>query len=209
MPRLRRPSPATCIALLALFVALGGTTWAATSLPARSVGTAQLKSNAVTGPKVKDRSLTSVDIKLSSLGAVPTAKRALIADLATRATSADSAGAVYSMHFEAPVTLTMAPAVVASLPVPAGSYVLGAKGQVDTFASADIVQCDLAAGSDTDRAFVQAGTGHQSQILTNSLVHVFAVAGTVNLICTTFGTGGSLSQVRVTAMTVGSISSTP
>jgi len=50
--RLRRPSPALVVALIALFVALGGTTYAATSLPANSVGTAQLKNGAVTKGKI-------------------------------------------------------------------------------------------------------------------------------------------------------------
>ena len=49
----RAPSPALVISLIALFVALGGTSYAAiTRLPANSVGTAQLKNNAVTGAKL-------------------------------------------------------------------------------------------------------------------------------------------------------------
>src|SRR5207249_3983129 len=46
----RRPSLATVLAGLALFVALGGTSMAAVSLvlPANSVGTTQLKNDAVT-----------------------------------------------------------------------------------------------------------------------------------------------------------------
>ena len=51
--RFRAPSPALVISLIALFVALGGTSYAAiTRLPANSVGTAQLKNNAVTGAKL-------------------------------------------------------------------------------------------------------------------------------------------------------------
>ena len=47
------PSPALVISLIALFVALGGTSYAAiTSLPANSVGTKQLKNSAVTGTKL-------------------------------------------------------------------------------------------------------------------------------------------------------------
>ncbi|MDT7802398.1 MAG: hypothetical protein QOI78_5831, partial [Actinomycetota bacterium] len=47
------PSPAFVISLIALFVALGGTSYAAiTTLPANSVGTAQLKTGAVTGAKL-------------------------------------------------------------------------------------------------------------------------------------------------------------
>jgi hypothetical protein len=59
--RFHRPSPATAIALVALFVALGGTGYAALKLPKNSVGTKQLKNNAVTGAKVKDGSLTAGD----------------------------------------------------------------------------------------------------------------------------------------------------
>lgn len=42
-----KPSPAMVVALLALFVALGGGAYAATNLPRNSVGTAQLRNQAV------------------------------------------------------------------------------------------------------------------------------------------------------------------
>ena len=45
-------SPAMIVACIALAVALGGTGYAAIVLPANTVGTVQLKANAVTGPKV-------------------------------------------------------------------------------------------------------------------------------------------------------------
>jgi hypothetical protein len=51
--RLRAPSPALVIAVIALFVALGGTSVAAiNALPKNSVGTAQLKKGAVTKAKI-------------------------------------------------------------------------------------------------------------------------------------------------------------
>lgn len=59
------------IAYLALFVALGGTSYAAVSLPANSVGGKQLKKNAVTSKKVKDGSLLRVDFKAGQLPAGP------------------------------------------------------------------------------------------------------------------------------------------
>src|SRR4051794_14724088 len=63
------------IALIALFFALSGTTFAAANLalPKNSVGTKQLKKNAVTGAKVKNNSLTGADILESKLGKVPAA----------------------------------------------------------------------------------------------------------------------------------------
>jgi hypothetical protein len=63
MSLLRRPSPATAISLTALFVALGGTSYAAVSLPKNSVGAKQLKSSAVTSTKVKNGSLLLKDFK--------------------------------------------------------------------------------------------------------------------------------------------------
>ena len=57
------------VAYLALFVALGGTSYAAVKLPRNSVGTAQIKKNAVTGPKVKNGSLGRVDFAAGQLPA--------------------------------------------------------------------------------------------------------------------------------------------
>jgi len=56
-----RPSAPMIVAFIALFVALGGTGYAAFRLPANSVGNVQLKNNAVTGAKVKDNSLFAND----------------------------------------------------------------------------------------------------------------------------------------------------
>jgi hypothetical protein len=68
-PRLTKlPSPATVIASIALLVALAGTSVAAVSaLPRASVGTAQLKDNAVTSRKVKNFSLVRSDFKLGQV----------------------------------------------------------------------------------------------------------------------------------------------
>jgi hypothetical protein len=52
-----RPSPATVIATIALMVALAGTGYAATSLPANSVGNKQLQTGAVTASKVRIHTL--------------------------------------------------------------------------------------------------------------------------------------------------------
>ena len=68
--KLRLPSPAIVIACIALIAALTGTSYAAIqALPRNSVGNAQLKANAVTSIKVKDRSLLAKDFKLGQLPA--------------------------------------------------------------------------------------------------------------------------------------------
>jgi hypothetical protein len=53
---------ANVLSTLALFIALGGGAYAASQLPADSVGTAQLKAGAVTSKKVKDHTLVRKDV---------------------------------------------------------------------------------------------------------------------------------------------------
>jgi hypothetical protein len=108
--RLRRPGGATVIASVALFVALGGTGYAAFSLPKNSVGSKQLKSNAVTTSKLKNNAVTTGKLKNNAVttgklknGAVtagkinasgltvPNALHANSADSATSATNATNA----------------------------------------------------------------------------------------------------------------------
>jgi hypothetical protein len=99
----RRPSPAMLVALLALFVALGGSTYAATKIRARDIRTGAVGSRAiannsirssdirnavVTGQDVKDDSLTNADIDNTSLRALSASS----ATTATRATNATNAG---------------------------------------------------------------------------------------------------------------------
>lgn len=55
------------VALIAVFVALGGVGYAAVTLPKNSVGAKQLKKNAVTGKKIKKNAVTSAKVKDSSL----------------------------------------------------------------------------------------------------------------------------------------------
>lgn len=66
-----RPSPALVVAFLALIVAVSGTSYAVSRLPAKSVGAKQLKNNAVTSAKVKDASLRAADFRPGELPAGP------------------------------------------------------------------------------------------------------------------------------------------
>ncbi len=88
MKRLRgKLTYANVVSTIALFVAVGGATaFAATHLAKNSVGTAQLKANAVTGAKVKNGSLSGTDVNAATLGKVPSATTADTADRAEVAT---------------------------------------------------------------------------------------------------------------------------
>ena len=71
MPRISRPSPAMIVALLALFIALGGTGYAVTKLPKNSVGREQIKNDAVDGGKVENYTLKARDFAPGQLPAGP------------------------------------------------------------------------------------------------------------------------------------------
>ena len=59
---------ANVMASVAVFVALGGASYAAVRLPRNSVGASQIKNNAVSGAKVRDQSLTAADFNGSVQG---------------------------------------------------------------------------------------------------------------------------------------------
>src|SRR5438876_670108 len=70
--RLRPPSPAMVVACLALAISLSGAAYAvSTALPRNSVGTVQLKNNAVNSAKVKNASLRAVDFATGQIPVGP------------------------------------------------------------------------------------------------------------------------------------------
>src|SRR3954447_22071285 len=67
MTRLRlRLSYASVTATLALFIGLGGSSYAALKLPRNSVGPTQIRAGAVRSSEVKNRSLRTADLSLSA-----------------------------------------------------------------------------------------------------------------------------------------------
>jgi hypothetical protein len=120
------------VAFVALMVALGGTSWAVAALPKGSVGTKQLKrnavaranikANAVDSAKVVNESLTGQDIKESSLAQVPSAASA---GQAANSGHANAAGAVDRIVFRS------AGGSVPAAPDPTSSAVAGATAGCD------------------------------------------------------------------------------
>lgn len=75
-----RPSPAMVVACLALLVALGGTSVAAVqALAPNSVGTAQLRANAVTAAKIKNRNVTGAKLAFNAVTGATVRNRSLSA----------------------------------------------------------------------------------------------------------------------------------
>lgn len=94
-----RFSPSIVVAFVALLVSLGGVSYAAVKIPARSVGSKELKrsavakanirSNAVDGSKVVNESLTGRDVREGSLSGVASALSAASSDHAGAAAGLD------------------------------------------------------------------------------------------------------------------------
>ena len=64
------------MATIAVFIALGGSGYAALSLPRDSVGSAQIRDNAIRSRDVKTNALTGADIREGKLKQVPRARNA-------------------------------------------------------------------------------------------------------------------------------------
>lgn len=146
LARLRtRLTYANVTASLALFVALGGTSYAVTSLPRGSVGSAQLRTNAVTSSKVKDRALGVRDLS-------PAARKTLrgSAGPGGAAGAQGPAGAAAIKHFAAVSAaggLLRGDATNGGRAGTAGSYVIGFAESVSACAySATLGTTDASTG---------------------------------------------------------------
>ena len=116
---------------LALFIALGGVSYAAVRLPANSVGAKQLKKHAVTSIKIKNRAVgatkiarnavTGFNVDESTLAPVPEATHAADADSATTAASAPLA----RLDYESTTVPVTSPSVTATAQCPAGLNATG------------------------------------------------------------------------------------
>src|SRR4051794_31931366 len=92
----QRPSPAMNVALIALFVALGGSSYAAIKIGSKNikrgaVGTRAIANNSIRSGDVHDGSLTGRDIRNNSLSNADINNSTLRAKTAQSATKADTA----------------------------------------------------------------------------------------------------------------------
>jgi hypothetical protein len=93
MPRMfkRRPSPAMCVALVALLVAMGGTALAGSQMVS---GDTLIKRDSLSGNRLRAHTISAKQVDLSKLGKVRTASRADVATSAANASHASTADAI-------------------------------------------------------------------------------------------------------------------
>ena len=165
----RRPSPALVVACVALFVALAGTGVAAVValVPNSSVGTAQLRNNAVVSAKVKDHSLAAKDFANGQLPAGPAG-----ATGATGATGPIGPGITSWAIVKANGTLDKASGVTAVTRTAVGTY--------NVAFAVDVTNCSLlaSAGSDSASSKIRGAIANFNRTTTPMIVQVATSTGT-------------------------------
>jgi hypothetical protein len=175
------------VAFIALFVAIGGSSYAVTRLPAGSVGSKQLRQNAVTGAKVKNRSLTAADINVSSLTGVASAASAANAANAASATHAGAAAALDTVTYVTqPGTVDRAtpddaggfvPTLdAATAACPAGTFVVGGGVGLDDHTNMAVVDSFPEPGGRAWTARVHNNDGDSGHAFTVVAICVVAIA---------------------------------
>lgn len=202
--RARRPSPALVISVIALFVALGGTGYAALKLPRNSVGGAQIKTGAVGTSEVKDHSLRLKDFHSGQVPAGPRGAVGPAGANGTNGTNGHDGTTGPRGPSDAYVGSNSSPSDdsgTASVNVPPGDYVVAASGQAlwfrndSTFPTVDSeVTCTLTSAGDATHTTGTFATvpahGFQSDperggvatVSQNSVFHLTS-AGTITYTC--------------------------
>ena len=125
------------VACVALAVALGGVSYAATVLPRNSVGTLQLEANSVNSSKVVDGSLLRADFQAPArfrrVRQAPQARQGRRAQQARRAPRRPQGPSdAFSKSANGPIVVPAASATLTSLSIPcAGKYMMWRQGVSD------------------------------------------------------------------------------
>jgi hypothetical protein len=205
------------VSTTALFVSLGGVGYAASSLPASSVGTTQLQHSSVTHSKLRFSAVNYQDIVPGSVGAV----RANLGQLQSRVNgtcaSGEAIGAVdqagkatcnparpAEYGTTATVVVPGAATSVASLTLPAGSsYMTFANptASVKSTTAEDVnVTCTLTLGANTQTRTASVTTPADGTASSVSIpLMVAGPAGSASVSCQHATTGKTTATVSVTS----------
>lgn len=206
---LPRPSAAMLVAVTALFISLGGASYAAFTVPANSVGTAQLQHSSVVHSKLRFNSVSFQDIQPQSVGLVRANLNQLQQRVASSCGSGQAIGAIqnngkvtcnatrpaeFGTTTPSAVPVPVAGATVDTLTLPAGSsYMAFANPQVSGVPGKDET-CSLTLGANkqTREASVPAGGSVEVPL------QVAGPAGTATVSCS--GTGAASVNGAINAL---------
>ena len=216
-----RPSAALIVSCIALFVSLGGASYAAVTIPNNSVGSPQLEKNAVTNSKIDNGAVTYKKIRPNSVGRV----RANLGQLQERVGGNCAAGtAIGAVGRDGTVscnptlpaglqttsnTVTISP--MATGPTSITSLALAAGPNYMAFANPTVavsgatadqrvqISCTLTVGTNTQTraATVIGATGSPNDA--SIPLQLAGPSGTSSVACTAKAVSGTLPATSVTA----------
>ena len=196
--RVRRPSAPLVISLVALFFALGGASYAAMTIPNNSVGTKQIRNNAVTYQKIAPGTIGSARINQTlvqtRVTGTCTGTNGAIGQIAQSGHVVCNPSAPAQFGSSSTGTaVTGTSATVASRSLGAGSYLLFGQAYANnTGVGAATLSCTLSVPSGSSQArTVTVLAAHQVALPINLASTVPSAGATSTLACTQ--TGGTVS----------------
>lgn len=198
------------MATFAVFVALGGSSYAALSLPKNSVGARQIKNNAVTSTEVKNRSLLARDFRAGQLPSGAKGDKGDKGDPGAPGANGSPGPALESPATESGGAAIPPGTIISAPPIPAGGagqYLVvatanlvdsngaGTDGQVEDLCS--IEGAGGTPGGTVDVSFDDSPAFIDTEPFTVTDVRTLAVGNVVNLTCDrVFGAAGLASYQR-------------
>jgi hypothetical protein len=196
--RLRRPSAPLLISMVALFFAFGGASYAAFTIPNNSVGTRQIRNNAVTyrksAPGTSGSARINQALVQTRVSGTCTGTNGAIGQITQSGHVVCNASAPQQFGSSSTGTaVTATPATVASRSLGAGSFlVLGNAYANNTGGGDATLSCTLAVPSGSSQArTVTVPVGHQVALPIDLASTVPSAGATSTLACTQ--TGGTVT----------------
>jgi hypothetical protein len=189
--RLRRRfglSANNVLATVALFVALGGTAYAAKKVTGKNI-----KNNAVTSKHIKNRTIRSKDL---GKGLIGSAKARPLNSVAFEAVRAAGPAGVAPNDTDYTTVATLGG-------IAPGAYVIFSKTDIHSD-QIDRVRCRLQAESSVDEANRGLRSNGTQEALNLQLAHTFAGAGSATLSCRTSDGNWNASDTKIAAIKVDS-----
>ncbi len=199
-----RLSYANVVSSLCLFLLLGGVAYAASALPKNSVGTKQLRKNAVTGAKVKNHSLSLADFKN---GQIPAGAQGPEGKQGTEGKQGPIGPSdLYSVTgaFKSLAT-GEAKYALASLTLPAGQYQVIASQTAQPSGGGAELDCYIYAGAGQQASFYTKLPAGADAVVTGIATLVLTESTVVSDRCTAFENTVIVPEPKLVALKVGAV----
>jgi hypothetical protein len=202
MPAVLHHLRSNTVAYLALFVALGGTSYAAVT-----INGSKLRNRSVAGAKIKKNALGGTEVREAKLGTVPNAdKLDGIDSSAFLRSGTPTMSDGYAVTKDPVTTCSVAGCDESmTLALPPGRFAIFAKLNASISSGTSNPSCTLSAGTDTDvggLSLVPTTVGEPHGTISMQITHESATGGTATVTC---DTSESYTQGKLTAIRLGTL----